>query len=482
MKPSGTSSFDDDGDDVPGSLPNTRVEPSDTPAREKPITAQRAGSMARTTKVYPQQEGTVYPRELLEFAIDAAREGYVRTANMGAAFNMMKRQLKDRWTVEKGPSGYVFKEHIHPLEAYLRPGVQHEGTHKGPPPPPEKPAAPESEAVADARKRWDAAKTSGDAGAMTRTANDLLRAVEADRPSSGEPAPAQTEGGRHPASEVLAPEGSHDSGSPESSAIASAAGYAVATAARAGTEGMFASSSVGNAGPEHSHAAPDGDDTTVVPADEAEPSPPDLDREEASGSVRTLPNRPDDDRGEVVELVKRERGRVKFEKLYDDRVRENRQWHEVTFGTIRTDNDRPIVARRNRGRERRMDTNCFGYVFANGEVWIDPQVDEEGQTRPTDQIAIILEDDYEPVRDGARVGDVVIYRDREGKPVHAAVITSITVVNGRPRIRVRGKRGTLDEGPIETDIDKQWPGADPENRFPHLRDRRYRWEFHRRRR
>lgn len=38
-------------------------------ARDKPITAQRAGSMEPIVNTYPQQEGTVFPRELLEFAM-----------------------------------------------------------------------------------------------------------------------------------------------------------------------------------------------------------------------------------------------------------------------------------------------------------------------------------------------------------------------------------------------------------------------------
>lgn len=238
MKPSGPSSFDDD-DGVPGSPPRTQVQLPGAPVREKPITAERSGSMARITKTYPQQEGTVFPRELLEFAIDAAREGYVRTANMGAAFNIMKRQVKDRWTMEKGPSGYVFKEHIHPLESYLRPSVRHEEAHKpAPPAPREKPAVPESESVAEARKRWDAAKTSGDAGAMTRAANDLLRAVEADRAARGESDPKPAKDGRHPTSEVLAPERLQDS-SAASGDIARQAGVAAAKAAGAATGEVF---------------------------------------------------------------------------------------------------------------------------------------------------------------------------------------------------------------------------------------------------
>jgi hypothetical protein len=236
MKPSGTSSFDDDDDD--DGVPATRVEPIDALPREKPIKARRAAAMERTEKIYPQAEDTVFPRELLVFAIDAAREGYVQTANMGAAFNIMKRQVKDRWTVEKGPSGYMFKEHVHPLEAYLRPSAQHERANKpAPPMPREKPAAPEAETVADARKRWDAAKASGDAGAMTRAANDLLRAVEADRGLQGEAA-AVGETARHSTSEILAPEEARRESSSKSEGLAGEAGAVAGEVARVAADAI----------------------------------------------------------------------------------------------------------------------------------------------------------------------------------------------------------------------------------------------------
>jgi hypothetical protein len=197
MKPNDFS-LGDDAADAGHDLP---TEDTDASAGAKPI-AKRPADEGRTFKTHRPEEGAIYPRALLDFAYDAAREGFVRTASMGAALNIMKRRLRDRWTAEKQESGYVFKEHVHPLDGYLRSQARHKRVHEG-----EQPKVPESDAVAAARKRWDEAKAAGDAGQMTIAANALLRAVEAERAASGEPAPVQIDGGRHPISEILAPEG-----------------------------------------------------------------------------------------------------------------------------------------------------------------------------------------------------------------------------------------------------------------------------------
>lgn len=52
MKPSGSSFFDN------GGMPGARSEAAGAPTRDKPITAQRAGSMEPIVNTYPQQEGT----------------------------------------------------------------------------------------------------------------------------------------------------------------------------------------------------------------------------------------------------------------------------------------------------------------------------------------------------------------------------------------------------------------------------------------
>ncbi|MCE9521079.1 MAG: hypothetical protein K8S25_01445 [Alphaproteobacteria bacterium] len=87
--------------------------------------------------------------------------------------------------------------------------------------------------------------------------------------------------------------------------------------------------------------------------------------------IRTLEFDPARDEGAVVPLVQRDkRGRVKFEPGDDGLGHFTRQYPKGlkhNDGWIRADDGTRIPARRNDSSERRVDTNCHGYVFANGD-------------------------------------------------------------------------------------------------------------------
>lgn len=230
---------------IPGRTPSpdetlSEVAPAPLPGapgmeareRKEAIAEERASDASRLF-VPPAEgasgKGVALPPKLLSFALDVGAEAYGRLGNFEAAMNIMKRRLKERWSAEKGASGYVFKERTHPLDEVLQEwkrgsqGSVHERSG-GKPATTHAQGSSESDDVAEARKRWDAAKASGDPDAMTRAANDLLRVVEAEQAAQGKSTAAQTEGGRHPTSEVLAPEGSREGSRSVGDAIAASVG------------------------------------------------------------------------------------------------------------------------------------------------------------------------------------------------------------------------------------------------------------------
>lgn len=75
--------------------------------------------------------------------------------------------------------------------------------------------------------------------------------------------------------------------------------------------------------------------------------------------------------------------------------------------------------------DKRMSTDCHGLTFTEGKYWIN-----------NDQVDTILTGDrYTDVDvaggDRARVGDVAVYRDSSGQPVHSATVTKVDS-RGRP--------------------------------------------------
>jgi hypothetical protein len=131
----------------------------------------------------------------LDFYYDRAQGHFARFNNMSVAFELAGRELKARIV----KTGRVFD--LKPLTAIERFLKSHAlRTRDG--------APQEAPDVAARRRDWDEAKRSGDAGAMTTTANALMRAVEEARGylNGHETVPAAgRDGAHHPTSEILNP-------------------------------------------------------------------------------------------------------------------------------------------------------------------------------------------------------------------------------------------------------------------------------------
>ena len=94
-------------------------------------------------------------------------------------------------------------------------------------------------------------------------------------------------------------------------------------------------------------------------------------------------------------------------------------------------------ARAIRTAEADGHSNCHGWVFAGGRYWVRSEVVDE-----------ILHDNGYLEAANPRVGDVVVYRDTDGKILHSGVV-----------------RGTSDDGHIL--VESKWG---PLGRFMHLAD------------
>jgi hypothetical protein len=79
--------------------------------------------------------------------------------------------------------------------------------------------------------------------------------------------------------------------------------------------------------------------------------------------------------------------------------------------------------------DHRMDTNCHGVTFTNGEYWIN-----------NDQVQTILDCGYELIKPGdIKGGDILVYRDKKNNNiVHSMTVTK---VNNHKAIEVSGLGG-----------------------------------------
>ncbi|MCK5055531.1 MAG: RHS repeat-associated core domain-containing protein, partial [Candidatus Aminicenantes bacterium] len=88
---------------------------------------------------------------------------------------------------------------------------------------------------------------------------------------------------------------------------------------------------------------------------------------------------------------------------------------KVKIGYLFADNGAAIKAFRNESGDKRFDTDCHGYTFADGEYWIDnPQVQK-----------ILIGDNYKEVTGQPKVGNIVIYYDKSGKIVHSLTVSKV---------------------------------------------------------
>ena len=78
-------------------------------------------------------------------------------------------------------------------------------------------------------------------------------------------------------------------------------------------------------------------------------------------------------------------------------------------------------------------TNCVGSALAGGAVWINPSSD---LNRSTDNVGTILQAlNYEPVGNlnevGMEPGDALVYKDKNGKPIHVEIAVDDLVATGQ---------------------------------------------------
>jgi hypothetical protein len=84
---------------------------------------------------------------------------------------------------------------------------------------------------------------------------------------------------------------------------------------------------------------------------------------------------------------------------------------EVEFEVLAAQRRQGRVLRRQEPDDR---SNCFGWVFADGRYWLD-----------SDQVELILHENGYGIAPTATPGDLAVYRDREGRIHHAAVVRAV---------------------------------------------------------
>jgi hypothetical protein len=186
---------------------------------------------------------------------------------------------------------------------------------------------------------------------------------------------------------------------------------------------------------------------------------------------QTLEYDPERDRPEWQPVLKRDprTNRVFFKPLREEYVGRRAGAFLAVRGDVFTRKGNRVAAWKNSSGIRRFDANCFGFTFA-GDFWIKP----DGAER-------ILRDEYRRI-DRRRLdpGDVIIYRDSQGNPVHSARVIGVwrDEKGNVERVIVVGRRGDVDEAPVITDADAQWPPAEFAN-DPAFKGQTYRQEFYR---
>ena len=95
---------------------------------------------------------------------------------------------------------------------------------------------------------------------------------------------------------------------------------------------------------------------------------------------------------------------------------------------IKADDGSKIVAYRNEGSNQHMDTDCHGTTFTDGKLWINDN-----------QVPTILKGDHYSSTTAPKPGDVGVYTDKNGAPVHSVTVQSVDPKTGE--VTVYGKGG-----------------------------------------
>jgi len=114
---------------------------------------------------------------------------------------------------------------------------------------------------------------------------------------------------------------------------------------------------------------------------------------------------------------------------------------KVFPGTIRT-NDGSIEVQASYSQNKKFKTNCIGYVFADGQYWIQPH-----------EVPKILKGDgYSQVTGNISPGDVAVYSDsKSGEIVHATIVREVSSGG----VIVEGLGG-LSKKSARTNLKKSW--------------------------
>jgi hypothetical protein len=135
------------------------------------------------------------------------------------------------------------------------------------------------------------------------------------------------------------------------------------------------------------------------------------------------------------------------EKAPGDGTQERRRYPWLVY-ELECDDSTRILASQYAGKDERYGTDSHGFIFADGEYWID-----------NSEVDILLKGDGYKKRgagDKVRQGDVVVYRNADGDVEHSATVQKVDEETGKVRVKDKpGLRKPRDNVPT----DGAWPGA-----------------------
>ncbi len=107
-------------------------------------------------------------------------------------------------------------------------------------------------------------------------------------------------------------------------------------------------------------------------------------------------------------------------------------------GVVFANDGTEIIAYKNLSDNKGFDTDCHGYTFAKGQVWIN-----------NDQADKLIKGDGYKQTDKPTAGGIVVLRGKDGNVVHSVKVTSVKNTKNGDAVTVKG------EGGIETQAKKQ---------------------------
>lgn len=150
-------------------------------------------------------------KDALDACYDYCQQGFVDTRDMGAALRVGISKWLDTIEIHNTEGGrWVRRKALTPMERYVRRRANERvdaGRPMRPEDTPRNRRQIEPDDVAAKRRAYEEAARSGDVGKMTIAANELLRAVDAERARASSQDGAQTapDDGRDPISQILVP-------------------------------------------------------------------------------------------------------------------------------------------------------------------------------------------------------------------------------------------------------------------------------------